>query len=236
MIRTIDHNRMGRSRLEWLDSHFHFSFAEYYNPENIHYGALRVVNDDLIKAGTGFDEHPHKNMEIITYVVDGELTHADSMQNRSTLHRGEVQYMSAGTGVAHSEHNWGSGPLRLLQIWILPDRDGYEPRYGDMRFIWNDRKNRWLHIVSGEEGGAPVKIHQDMNLYVSALSEGQQLAYRLSPFRQAYLIQIEGSCEINGHTLHERDAAEICGENLTITSNSDDAHILLFDMEADEED
>ena len=131
MIRLISHKKMGRSSLGWLESWFHFSFAEYYNSDNINYGVLRVINDDTIRPGTGFDLHSHRDMEIITYVIDGELTHADSMNNQRTLKRGDVQYMSAGTGVVHSEHNLGEKPLRLLQIWILPDRRGLEPQYGD---------------------------------------------------------------------------------------------------------
>ena len=161
MPRYIDSKQMGRSRLGWLDSHFHFSFAEYYNPKNIRFGALRVINDDLIQAGTGFDTHPHENMEIITYVVEGELTHADSMGNRHTLTRGQVQYMSAGTGVTHSEHNFGKERLRLLQIWIFPDQKGYEPNYGDYRVAVEDRRDRWLPLVASVEdtdSPAPVRI------------------------------------------------------------------------------
>lgn len=122
MIRKLEHQNMGKSDLGWLQSIFHFSFAEYYNPQNMHFGVLRVINDDLIKPQTGFDMHPHRDMEIISYVVDGSLTHGDSMGNKQTLHRGEVQYMSAGTGIYHSEHNLGSEMARLLQIWIYPDQ------------------------------------------------------------------------------------------------------------------
>lgn len=147
---------MGRSELGWLHSLFHFSFAEYYNPENIQFGTLRVVNDDQIEPGKGFDTHAHSNMEIISYVVDGVLTHRDSMNNQRELTRGQVQYMSAGTGITHSEYNLTEGISRFLQIWILPDKKGYQPNYGDYRFDWADRENKWLHIVSGEGGDAPV--------------------------------------------------------------------------------
>ena len=133
MLRYIDHTKMGRGIHGWLDSHFHFSFAEYYNPQNIQFGVLRVVNDDMVQPGTGFDTHPHQNMEILSYVVQGELTHADNMGNEQTLTRGQVQYMSAGTGVLHSEYNMGKDLLRFLQIWILPDASGYQPNYGDYR-------------------------------------------------------------------------------------------------------
>ncbi len=122
MLRKIDNTKMGSSNLGWLKSKFHFSFAEYFNPDNMNFGVLRVINDDLVAPHTGFNLHPHADMEIISYVVEGELTHGDSMGNKSTITRGHVQYMSAGTGVYHSEHNLGENVLRFLQIWILPDR------------------------------------------------------------------------------------------------------------------
>ena len=134
MIRRLPVEKMGESNLGWLRSKFHFSFAEYFNENNINFGVLRVINDDHISAGTGFDTHPHRDMEIITYVVHGYLTHKDSMGNESTLSRGQVQYMSAGTGVRHSEYNNHSEELRLLQIWVLPDRKGHTPNYGEYKF------------------------------------------------------------------------------------------------------
>lgn len=155
MLRRIESKNMGSSNLGWLRSKFHFSFAEYYNPNNINFGVLRVINDDLIEAGTGFDTHPHKDMEIISYVVNGDLTHEDSMGNKNTITRGHVQFMSAGSGVYHSEHNFGKEILRLLQIWIFPDKQGYKPSYGDYRFNWDDRHNKWLHMVSGK-----TEMHQ----------------------------------------------------------------------------
>ena len=154
---------MGRGNTEWLKSIFHFSFADYYNPNNMNFGVLRVLNDDLINANSGFDTHPHKDMEIISYVVKGELTHGDSMENTSKLYRGHVQYMSAGTGVTHSEYNHGKPTLRILQIWILPDKKGYRPNYGEHPFKWPERKNQWLHIFSGKDGAAPIKINQNFN-------------------------------------------------------------------------
>lgn len=204
MIRIVDSRKMGRSELGWLHSLFHFSFAEYYNPENIQFGTLRVVNDDQIEPGKGFDTHPHSNMEIISYVVDGVLTHRDSMNNQRELTRGQVQYMSAGTGITHSEYNLTEGISRFLQIWILPDKKGYQPNYGDYRFDWADRENKWLHIVSGEGGDAPVKIHQDMDIFVLSLDAGRELDYTSKDGRQAYLIQIEGTGQVNGHSLSIR--------------------------------
>lgn len=232
MIKTISSKKMGTSELGWLHSLFHFSFADYYNPDNLQFGALRVVNDDRIEPGTGFDTHPHANMEIISYVVDGVLTHGDSMGNRRALKRGQVQYMSAGTGITHSEYNLTEGVSRFLQIWILPDQTGYRPNYGDFRFDWADRENKWLHIVSGQNGSAPVKIHQDMDISVLSLDAGQELDYLLRAGRQAYLIQIEGTGQVNGHPLSPRDAAEITAETQIRLYAEKTSHFILFDMNA----
>lgn len=233
MIKYIDSKKMGRSKLGWLDSHFHFSFAEYYNPKNMQFGVLRVINDDLISPHTGFDTHPHQNMEIITYVVDGEVTHADSMKNRHTLARGQVQYMSAGTGVTHSEHNRGDALLRLLQIWIMPDKNGHRPNYGDFRFNLADRNDCLMPIASAVENKAstaPVRIHADVNVYASILSSGKSLTIPVGENRQAYLVLIEGEASVGDVALHERDALEITEENIAITALKT-AHILVIEME-----
>lgn len=229
MLRKIDKDSMGKSNLGWLQSTFHFSFAEYFNPTNINFGVLRVINDDYIQAGTGFDTHPHKDMEIISYVVDGEITHADSMGNKRTLTRGQVQYMSAGTGVFHSEHNKGSKALRLLQIWIYPDKRDHTPNYGDYLFDWNLRKDKWLPIVSSKNGTASVKINQDVNIYVLELTKGNNIDFEVSPKRQAYLVQIEGSSKINDLMLNEKDALEIVEESIHIQA-TETSHYLVIEM------
>lgn len=231
MIRKIDSKNMGSSNLGWLKSTFHFSFAEYYNPKNIQFGVLRVINDDLIQPNTGFDTHPHQNMEIISYVIDGELTHGDSMGNKNTISRGHVQYMSAGTGVLHSEFNMGKDMLRLLQIWILPDRHGHTPQYGEVRFDWNDRKNNWLHMVSGVAGDAPIKIKQDANIYALELEEGKKIDFSIEDNRQAYLVQIEGTSDLNGIPIATRDGVEVIEEDITIHATAETAHLLLIEME-----
>lgn len=232
MLRKIDHKKMGESHLGWLNSLFHFSFAEYRNPENIQFGVLRVINDDLIEAGTGFDTHPHRDMEIVSYVVRGQLDHGDSMGNKGSLHRGEVQYMSAGTGVFHSEHNFGTEQTRILQIWIFPDADGYPPQYGDYRFKWEERKNQWLHFVSGKDGSAPIQMNQDVNFYVTELDPDKKIDFEVGPERQAYLVQIEGSSAIGGVVLEERDAMEIVGESITIEAKGT-SHVLVIEMKTD---
>ncbi|MGG2063653.1 pirin family protein [Bacillus sp. S14(2024)] len=229
MFKKIDHKQMGRANHGWLNTHFHFSFADYYNPNNMRFGALRVINDDLVAAQTGFDMHPHRDMEIISYVVDGALTHQDSMGNRGTIERGHVQYMSAGTGVFHSEHNLGDETLRLLQIWILPDRAGHTPNYGEFKFDWNKRENTWFHMVSPIDGGAPIEIHQDANLYSLALEKGKEITFSVGEGRQAYLVQIEGSGIVNGETLVMRDAAEVIEEDIRIQA-AETAHYLVIEM------
>ncbi len=229
MLRRIDNTKMGSSDLGWLKSKFHFSFARYYNPDNINFGTLRVINDDLVKQGTGFDIHPHRDMEIVSYVVEGELTHGDSMGNKNTLSRGHVQYMSAGTGVLHSEHNFGNDTLRFLQIWIFPDKEGYEPNYGDYKFNWDDRKNKWLNIVSSKEGNAPIKINQDSNIFVLELDKDKEIDFKVGKNRQAYLVQIEGTSNINDIILNMRDALEITEEDIKIKA-LETSHFLVVEM------
>jgi redox-sensitive bicupin YhaK (pirin superfamily) len=239
MIKYVDHKKMGQVDRGWLNSHFHFSFAEYFNPKNMQFGALRVINDDLVQSGEGFDTHPHEDMEIISYVVEGELTHGDSMGNKRTLTRGQVQYMSAGTGVLHSEFNLGKDLLRFLQIWILPDKKGYKPNYGDFRFNIEDRRDKWLPLVSGGEPRpateAPIRIHQDINAYASIISAGKSLTLDIAENRQAYLVLIEGSAKITGAgsgqtaDLAMRDAAEITGEGVAVNAK-EESHLLVIEM------
>jgi redox-sensitive bicupin YhaK (pirin superfamily) len=233
MLRAIDSAGMGRGVHGWLDSHFHFSFAEYYNPENVNFGVLRVLNDDLVLPGTGFDMHPHQNMEIISYVINGELTHGDNMGNKQTLTRGQTQYMSAGTGVWHSEHNFGKETLRFFQIWIFVDTDNYQPNYGDYRFNWADRVNTWMPVATSYDNSnnlAPVKIHQDINMYATYLEADKSLPFAIGSGRQAYLVVAEGKAWVNGIGLHERDALEITEENIELVTKGDDAHVIIIEM------
>ena len=213
----------------WLQSRFHFSFAEYYNPGNVNFGVLRVLNDDIVAPGTGFGTHPDRDMEIVSYVVDGELTHKDNMGNERSLGRGNVQYLSAGTGIAHSEYNNGEDPVRFLQIWILPDRPGHEPAYGDHEFAWEDRKNAWLHLVAPRDADAqaPVRINQDANFY--ATETDQELAFAVPAGRQAYMVLVEGEADVNGRPLGTRDALAVQEEDLVIKPNGK-AHVFVVEM------
>ncbi|GHU62061.1 hypothetical protein FACS189418_2780 [Clostridia bacterium] len=236
-MRYIDHKQMGRSKQGWLDSHFHFSFAEYYHPDNVQFGVLRVINDDEIQPGTGFDTHPHQDMEIISYIIKGELTHKDSMGYQRTLTRGQAQYMSAGTGVWHSEYNLSKNHvLRLLQIWIFPDQKGYKPNYGDQTFAWEDRIDQWMRIAGSKENGeAPIQIHADINLYVTEISSGKELNFVVQKGRQAYFVLIEGKAKINGQVLEARDGMETVEEELNIQA-MEQAHILLIEMKKEDHD
>ena len=234
MLRKLESEKMGGSDLGWLKSKFHFSFAQYYNPNNMGFGVLRVINDDLVNPHTGFDTHPHRDMEIISYVIEGELTHGDSMGNIGTLKRGDVQYISAGTGVYHSEHNLGENTARFLQIWILPDKSGHKPNYGEYRFEWNERKNKWLNMVSSNQGDASIKVNQDVNIFALELDENNEMNYSVKADRQAYLVQIEGRSNINGITLNERDAMEIVEEDIKIKAEVL-SHFIIVEMRKSEE-
>jgi quercetin 2,3-dioxygenase len=226
-IKSVE--QMGHNQYDWLDTLYHFSFNDYYDPSNMNFGVLRVLNDDIIKEGNGFPMHPHRDMEIISYVIDGELTHGDNMGNQSTLTRGEVQYMSAGTSVIHSESNESDQTTRILQLWILPDKRGLKPAYGEHRFTFDDRVNHWLHMVSSKQGDAPIKINQDANLYSLYLESGKEINFELKVGRQAYLVQIEGNSQINHHELKTKEAAMIVDEGFTIKTDGD-SHFILVEM------
>ena len=191
VLNKLPKENMYSSNLGWLESRFHFSFANYHNNDNMSFGVLRVLNDDIIHPLGGFPTHPHKNMEIISYIVEGEITHEDSMGNAETLRRGEVQYMSAGTGVRHSEYNISkTKDLRLLQMWIMPPKNDTKPLYGSHRYQIEERKNKLLNIVSSQKGDAKVKIHQDVNIYASELEVSTSLEYAITEGRKLYFVQI----------------------------------------------
>ena len=230
MIKKLPKENMGTSNLGWLESRFHFSFAEYRNPNNINFGVLRVLNDDIVHPQSGFDMHPHSNMEIISYVVNGEITHKDSMGNSETLKRGEVQYLSAGDGIYHSEHNLHkSEDLRLLQIWIIPPFAGLPRLYGSHQYKEEERQNRLLNIVSSQNGDSKIKIYQDINIFVSELDK--ELDYKIQKDKQVYFAQIEGSSNINGTLLENGDAMEIVDEDILTIKPITKSHILFIEMQ-----
>ncbi|AXX88652.1 hypothetical protein CKA55_10500 [Arcobacter suis] len=231
MLKKLPKENMGTSNLGWLESRFHFSFAEYRNPNNMNFGVLRVLNDDIVHPESGFDTHPHANMEIISYVVNGEITHKDSMGNSETLKRGEVQYLSAGDGIYHSEHNvHKSNDLRLLQIWIIPPKAGLPRLYGSKRYEEKDRINKFLNIVSSTDGTADIKIYQDINIYVSELEINKSLEFEIKENRQVYFVQIEGSSNINEITLNAGDAMEIIDIKKIEIKALENSHFLFIEM------
>ncbi len=194
----------------WLDTYYSFSFADYMDPENVNWGALRVFNDDTIAGGTGFPTHPHRDMEIFTYVLAGELAHRDSMGNHGVVGPGGIQFMSAGTGVSHSEfNNSADQPLHLVQMWVLPGKTGTPPSYGQMSFESDERKNRWLTVVSGEESvEAPIRITQAATLRVARI-EGARVVADFAPKRYGFLFVADGTVEVNGEALRAGDAVRL---------------------------
>ncbi len=213
----------------WLRTYHSFSFAEYVDPHNLNWGALRVLNDDTIAAGTGFPMHPHRDMEIITYVLDGQLEHRDSMGNRGVVGPGSVQFMSAGTGVRHSELNASSEhSLHLVQMWVLPGKTGTPPLYGQADFTAGDRRDHWLTIASGVEGvEAPVRLTQQATFAVARLEQAQ-VEYRFAPGRLGFLFIAEGNVEANGAPLSAGDAVRIADlDHLTLGGQGE---ILLWDV------
>jgi len=213
----------------WLDTYHTFSFADYYDPRNMGFRALRVINDDRVEPGAGFGTHPHRDMEIITYVLDGELAHKDSMGNGSTIRPGEVQRMSAGTGVRHSEANPSPAQwLHLLQIWILPERNGIAPSYEQKYFEPAERQGRLRLVASPDGAEGSVSIHQDVRLYATLLDDGQEVAHTFDKGRYGWLHVARGVANVNGIELGAGDGAAISDE-AKITINGD-GEVLLFDL------
>lgn len=232
MIRIINFKDLFLSDLGWLQSKFHFSFAEYRNMDNLNFGALRVMNDDIVAAHQGFGRHPHADMEIVSYVISGSLSHQDSMNNKETLTRGDIQYMSAGTGITHSEMNEGEEEARFLQIWIIPEAKNLTPNYGSHRFQQSERLNQWLHLVGykgNPENAAAAEIAQDANFYVTELEAGNNASFDVQEGRQVYLKVMEGEALLNGQSLIHGDAAEITEESIQIETKAG-AHVLLIEM------
>jgi len=209
-MKTIVHkgNTRGYANYGWLDTHYTFSFADYYDLNRIHFGALRVLNDDLIAGGGGFGRHPHDNMEIVTIVLEGELEHKDSMENTVVIHRDEIQVMSAGTGVFHSEYNKDPKvPISLLQIWVYPRKKNIQPRYDQKVFDPVNRKNKWQRIVS-PEGQDTLHINQDAYFSLITLDKDFSSEYFLTdPEHGLYVFVIDGSINIEGIPLEKRDGA-----------------------------
>ena len=218
MIQLIRSDERHRFDTDWLTTYWHFSFSQYYDPRNMHWGALRVFNDDYIKPDSGFPMHPHDNMEIVTYVIGGELTHQDSLGNKGVIRPGEVQRMTAGTGIVHAEYNASpETPVHLLQMWLFPNRRDLTPGWEQKRFTQEQRQGRLLPVVSGAGTEGTLAINQSATFYVSSLAAGDTVSHYLSDERHGYLFVIEGEVELNGQTLRSGDQARIKDEaKLTI--------------------
>jgi quercetin 2,3-dioxygenase len=215
----------------WLKSNFSFSFSDYYDENFMGFGPLRVINDDVVAAGRGFGMHPHRDMEIITYVLDGELKHEDSMGTGSIIKPGDVQHMSAGTGVLHSEVNPGATPVHLLQIWIVPDKRGVKPRYAQKHFERGDKEGKLRLIASPDGADNSIDIYQNAKVYASILKEGDELKYELGSDRHAWVQVAKGELKINGVDLKAGDGLAVAEEKeLAITGAGEGAEFLLFDV------
>ncbi|HXF65504.1 MAG TPA: pirin family protein [Burkholderiales bacterium] len=215
----------------WLDTYHTFSFAHYYDPREMGYGVLRVINEDRVQPGRGFAMHEHRDMEIITYVLSGALEHKDSLGNGSVIRAGQVQRMSAGTGVRHSEFNPSrEEPVHLLQIWIEPEVAGIRPGYEEKRFGDAEKRGRLRLIASPDGREGSVTIHQDAYLYASILEEPDALVHRPAPGRRLYVHVARGAVEVNGTPLRAGDGAKIEGESAVRLERAREAEILLFDL------
>lgn len=223
-------NERGHAEHGWLDTYHSFSFADYYDPQWAGFRTLRVLNDDLVMPGMGFGAHPHQNMEIITYVLSGQLEHKDSMGNGRVIRPGEVQYMSAGSGVRHSEFNPSpSEAAHFLQIWILPDAKNVKPRYAEKSL--SSATTGKLHLVASKSGrDNSIAIHQDADLLLAKLESGQKVAHALADNRHAWLHVAEGEVVLNGKTLAGGDAAAISREAKLELTATKPSQVLLFDL------
>lgn len=231
MIEVIRSEDRGKADHGWLQSRHTFSFADYQNPERDNFGPLRVVNEDWIAAGKGFDTHPHRDMEIITYMLDGELEHKDNMGNGSVIRPGELQRMTAGTGVLHSEFNpSGDTPAHLLQIWLFPEENGLQPGYEQEFFPPELKLNRWCLVGSRDGRDGSLTIHQDVNLYASSLQESRSIDIELLAGRNSFLHIARGKVTMNDEELVAGDAVTVEGQATLQILASEDSEMLLFDM------
>ncbi len=231
MIQIRKANERGKVNMGWLDSKHTFSFGHYFDPEYMGFGNLRVINEDRVQPGKGFGTHSHEDMEIISYVIDGGLEHKDSMGNGSVIRPGDVQRMTAGTGVQHSEFNHsGEDLVHFLQIWILPEEKGLEPGYEEKHYPNEDKQNRLRLVGSRDARDGSVKIHQDVDLYASVLSEGTELTHVFAEGRHGWLQVVRGSLELEGTMLEAGDGAAISAADSVTLKATDDVEILLFDM------
>jgi len=231
MIARRPATERGVTDLGWLDSRHTFSFGEYDDPQHMGFRSLRVINDDRVLGGAGFGRHPHRDMEIFSYVLSGKLAHEDSLGTGATVGAGEVQKMSAGTGILHSEFNPSpTDPLRFLQVWIIPDRRGLRPSYEQRAFTDAEKRGRLKLIGSRDGKHGSIVFHQDVAIYASILGEGVAVEHSLSAGRSAWLQVARGAVVLNGHPLHEGDGAAIVDDAAMTIRGASESEVLLFDL------
>jgi len=231
MLTLRKHHERGHANHGWLDTHHTFSFANYYDPRHMHFRMLRVINDDQVAPGYGFGTHPHQDMEIISYVVDGAIEHRDSMGHVSVLHKGEVQRMSAGTGLTHSEYNHSQSEwLRFLQIWVIPAQKDLTPEYEQNNYLARLRPNELCLLVSADGRDDSVLIHQDLNLYTVHMTEDGTLDYNIPNGRYTWLQLVNGGVTVNGQTMQTGDGLAVKDETNLVIISAQASELLLFDL------
>jgi redox-sensitive bicupin YhaK (pirin superfamily) len=230
MIEIRPYRSLGGSHHGWLNTRHHFSFADYHDDEWMSWGALRVWNDDEIAPGAGFPAHPHANMEIITYVRQGAITHGDNLGNKGRTEAGDVQVMSAGSGIRHAEYNLEPGPTSIFQIWIMPNADGGAPEWGAKAFPKDDRAGKFVVLASGVAGDAEaLRIRSDARVVGVTLKAGQSADYSLGATRRAYLVPAAGLVEVNGARAHARDGIAVAEEETLRLTAIEDSEIVMVD-------
>jgi redox-sensitive bicupin YhaK (pirin superfamily) len=231
MISVRPSKERGVTRLDWLDSRHSFSFSDYYDPRHMGFRSLRVINDDRVTPGAGFGTHGHRDMEIVTYVLSGALAHRDSVGAGAELKRGDVQRMSAGTGIRHSEFNGSKqNPVHFLQIWVVPERPGLSPGYQQQHFSDEEKRGRLRLIASRDGRDGALTIHQDLDLFASILDLGERVAYQLHAGRNAWVQVAEGAITLNGHTLQAGDGAAVSDQSVLEVTAVAKTEFLLFDL------
>lgn len=231
MIQIRKAEDRGHANHGWLNTYHTFSFASYRDPQHMGFRSLRVMNEDFVQPGQGFGTHPHHDMEIVTYVLEGSLEHKDSMGNGEVLRPGEFQRMSAGTGITHSEFNPSDAePVHLYQIWLFPERKGIEPSYEQKRFPEVERHNRLRLVASQDADSGSLLIHQDARIFLTSLDEGKQVSHEIKPGRHAWLQVLRGDVSLNGQNLRTSDGAAISDEQSLEILATTNAEIMLFDL------
>jgi quercetin 2,3-dioxygenase len=232
MITLRPADERGIANFGWLDSRHSFSFGHYYDPKHMGFGPLRVINEDRVRPGGGFDTHGHRDMEIISYVLEGALAHKDSIGTGSVIRPGDVQRMSAGSGIRHSEYNHSdSEPVHFLQIWLLPDEDGLTPSYEQKTFADSEKRGRLRLVASRDGREGSVRIHQDADLYASLLDKDEAVTHGLAAGRRSWIQVVRGAVAVNGKDLRAGDGAAVSAlPELTVTATADGSEFLLFDL------